>query len=160
MPGKCPYLAVTALAALLGGCQGTLPRGDDAIPAGTRLHVDAPLTLAVSGHGTTLQGGRQVTAREQTVWSPACRLRTEVQDQPRLTLEPGTLEVARVSTHWDFREISISAYSARLELARPFQGITVIDCEVWAGPQWQDGRFGLTELKAAVEPLLRVDPGG
>lgn len=149
-------LLFLTLVAALSACQGMPPSTSDAISPGTKLVVSEPQTIPVTNYGAALQGGRVVSARDQLVWEPLCRLKTPHRADGPLELPAGRLKVADVRTHWRFNEISVNVYAARLDLAAPHGGITGLECEIWAGPQWKNGEFGLTELRAALEPMFQV----
>lgn len=156
MPRLLPLIFVTALAACQSTPQGLAPSTGDAITPGTQLLITEPRSIPVTNHGAALQAGRVVEARDQLVWEPLCRLRIPQQADGTLDLTTGRLKVADVRTYWRFNEISVNVYAARMDLAEPHAGITGLECEIWAGPQWKDGVFGMTELKTALEPLFQV----
>lgn len=156
MPRLLPLILVTALAACQSTPRGMAPSTGDAITPGTQLLITEPLSIPVTNHGAALQGGRVVEARDQLVWEPLCRLQIPQRADGTLDLPAGRLKVARVQTHWRFNEISVNVYAARVDLAEPHAGITGLECEIWAGPQWKEGEFGMIELKAALEPLFQV----
>jgi len=147
-----PLTLFTALTA----CQSMPPSSGDAISPGTQLVISEPRTIAVTNHGAALQGGQVVKARDQLVWEPLCRLQFPHRADGPLELPPGHLEVANVRTHWRFNEISVNVYAARVDLAEPHAGITGLECEIWAGPQWKDGEFGLTELLSQALLVLMI----